>query len=56
MNKNTNNENIWFSALWAVVKEDGTFAGVPCASYEEAADLASQYDNSTIYSMEQDIS
>ena len=30
----------WTDVRWAVVKEDGSFAGVPCASYGEARDLA----------------
>lgn len=30
----------WADDLWAVVKEDGTFAGVPCTSYAEALDLS----------------
>lgn len=30
----------WTDVRWAVVKEDGNFAGVPCASYGEARDLA----------------
>lgn len=29
----------WTDVRWAVVKKDGTFAGVPCASYNEARDL-----------------
>lgn len=32
----------WTDVRWAVVKEDGSFAGVPCASYGEARDLAAQ--------------
>lgn len=26
----------WEQTLWAVVKDDGSFAGVPCTGYEEA--------------------
>lgn len=32
----------WTNMHWAVVKEDGTYAGVPCTSYGEARDLAAQ--------------
>lgn len=38
-------------ALWAVVKNDGTFAGRPCVSWEEARELASQHDGAQIYAM-----
>ena len=34
----------WTDVRWAVVKEDGSFAGVPCASYGEARDLAYEPD------------
>ena len=39
----------WSDSLWAVVKEDGTFAGVPCTSYEEACDLAAQHEGAKIF-------
>ena len=39
----------WTDVRWAVVKADGTFAGVPCASYEEARDLAAQHEGSKIF-------
>ena len=39
----------WTDARWAVVKADGTFAGVPCASYKEAHDLAAQHEDSKIF-------
>lgn len=39
----------WSDNLWAVVKEDGTFAGVPCTSYEEACDLAAQHEGAKIF-------
>lgn len=39
----------WEDVRWAVVKADGTFAGVPCASYEEARDLAAQHEGSKIF-------
>lgn len=39
----------WTDVRWAVVKEDGTFAGVPCASYWEARDLADQHEGAKIF-------
>lgn len=39
----------WTDARWAVVKKDGTFAGVPCASYNEARDLAAQHEGAKIF-------
>lgn len=39
----------WADVRWAVVKEDGTFAGAPCASYKEACDLAAQHGGSKIF-------
>ena len=39
----------WEDARWAVGKADGSFAGVPCASYEEARDLAAQHEGSKIF-------
>lgn len=39
----------WTDVRWAVVKEDGSFAGVPCASYGEACDLAAQHEGSKIF-------
>lgn len=39
----------WADALFAVVKEDGTFAGVPCLSFEEAKELANNHEGSQIY-------
>jgi hypothetical protein len=39
----------WHEELWAVVKETGTFAGVPCTSYEEARDLSAQHEGSQIF-------
>lgn len=37
--------------LWCVVKADGSFAGIPCTSYEEAQELAFQHEGSAIFSM-----
>lgn len=39
----------WEDVRWAVGKADGSFAGVPCASYEEARDLAAQHEGSKIF-------
>lgn len=41
----------WTDELYCVVKENGTFAGVPCRSIEEAIDLATQHDHSAIFEM-----
>jgi len=37
--------------FFAVVKEDGSFAGVPCYSFEEAVDLSNQHEGSHIFEM-----
>lgn len=37
------------SSLWAVVKNNGEYAGVPCTSYEEARDLAAQHEGARIF-------
>ena len=39
----------WTDAIFAVVKEDGTFAGVPCLSLDEAKELANNHEGSQIY-------
>lgn len=39
----------WTDVRWAVVKADGTFAGMPCASREEARDLAAQHEGAKIF-------
>ena len=41
----------WLDELYCVVKEDGTFAGVPCRSFEEAVELSSQHEGSKIFNM-----
>ena len=41
----------WNDKLWAVIKEDGSFAGVPCRSFEEARELANQHKGSHIYNL-----
>ena len=37
------------STLWAVIKNNGEYAGVPCTSYEEARDLAAQHKGARIF-------
>ena len=39
----------WTDALFAVVKNDGSFAGIPCLSLDEAKELAINHDGSQIY-------
>ena len=41
----------WNDKLWAVIKEDGSFAGVPCRSFEEARELANQHEGSHVYNL-----
>lgn len=41
----------WFDNLWAVIKEDGSFAGVPCTSFDEARELANQHEGSHVYNL-----
>ena len=39
----------WTDTLFAVVKDDGSFAGIPCLSLDEAKELASNHEGSQIY-------
>ena len=39
----------WTNGLFAVVKDDGSFAGIPCLSLDEAKELASNHEGSQIY-------
>ena len=39
----------WNHPLWAVVKDNGNYAGVPCLTYEEARDLQSCHEGSKIF-------
>lgn len=39
----------WTDAIFAVVKDDGSFAGIPCLSLDEAKELANNHDGSQIY-------
>lgn len=41
----------WHDELYCVVKEDGTFAGVPCRTFEEAIQLRDQHKGSKIFDM-----
>lgn len=41
----------WYDELYCVVKEDGTFAGVPCRTFEEAIQLRDQHEGSKIFDM-----
>lgn len=40
--------------LWCVVKTDGSFAGIPCVSKEEAYELSCQHLGSGIFKMSYD--
>lgn len=37
--------------MFCVIKEDGTYAGIACDSYEEARELSAQHENSQIFSL-----
>lgn len=41
----------WHDTLYCVVKADGTYAGVPCLTWDEAVELSSQHDGSRIFTM-----
>ena len=41
----------WFDVLYAVVKDNGKYAGVPCRSYGEARDLSAQHEGSRIFEL-----
>lgn len=42
----------WNDKLWAVIKDDGIFAGAPCTSWEEARELATQHEGARIFYLE----
>ena len=44
----------WFDELYAVIKADGTYAGTPCTSLEEARELSAQHEGSKIFLMQYD--
>lgn len=41
----------WSQPLYAVVKDTGEFAGIPCLSEDEARKLAANHEGSHIYRM-----
>lgn len=44
----------WHDEFYCVVKEDGTFAGIPCRTFEEATQLRDQHEGSKIFDMRLD--
>lgn len=44
----------WDRKLWCVVNDNGSFAGSPCLSWEEARELSAYHDGSRIYEMNLD--
>lgn len=44
----------WGQELWAVVKDNGDFAGNPCLSWEEAREISANHEGSKIYEMSLD--
>ena len=44
----------WNDHLWCVIKDDGTFAGVSCLSWDEARELAEQHEGSHIFELIRD--
>ena len=41
----------WNDKLFAVIKENGSFAGIPCLTFEEAREISLQHKGSHIYIM-----
>lgn len=41
----------WFDELYCVVKDDGSFAGKPCLTIEEAIELSANHKHSQIFKM-----
>lgn len=39
----------WTDSLWAVIKDDGSYAGSPCLFLDEAQELASQHEGAQIF-------
>ena len=39
----------WTDVLFAVVKDDGSFAGILCISLDEAKELANNHEGSRVY-------
>lgn len=44
----------WTQKLWCVVKDNGSFAGIPCTTWEEARELQAQHEGSKIFEMKYD--
>ena len=44
----------WTQDLWCVIKQDGSFAGKPCVTSEEAYELSAQHFGSAIFKMNYD--
>lgn len=42
----------WSDTLWIVIKDDGSYAGIPCTGEEEAYDLAAQHEGSRVFKAE----
>lgn len=40
--------------IWIVINPDGTYAGVPCLTWEEARDLAAQREGRRIFNLDPD--
>lgn len=45
------NDYVYDGELWAVINPDGTFAGVPCHSWEEARELANAREGRVIWGL-----
>lgn len=41
----------WNDTLYAVIKNDGNFAGAPCTSFDEARELAAQHSSAKIFGL-----
>lgn len=41
----------WLDNLYCVIKDDGTYAGTPCRTYEEAILLSEQHEGSKIFTL-----
>lgn len=41
----------WTEELWCVVNDNGTYAGRPCLTLEEALDLAAQDQSRAIFKL-----
>lgn len=41
----------WNDTLYAVIKDDGNFAGAPCTSFDEARELAAQHPGAKVFGL-----